>query len=232
MARARQSPQGDKENTKTAGKGRRPPRICGKVDGNPYAVYADYSRPEFEIPKLLVLTFAELYAAKFLVGLIIGDDTYEPTAPLGHRQGIRTSTGIRITMSHDGLQRVMEYQPTTDELEWDDDLIRQRVLNLKYGRGEDDPNRPTIEQQPGDAEDKLPKQGRAKDPRVPKAKVDRAGMVTANDLAVELGVEGREVRAVLRALQLTKPEGGWAFDKKAADEIREKVKAGLKEKKK
>jgi hypothetical protein len=68
----------------------------------------------------------------------------------------------------------------------------------------------------------------------PKPKVDKSGLVSANEIAAELKVEGREVRGVLRSLGLTKPDVGWAWPKDSAElkDARKKIEEGLKAAKK
>jgi len=51
----------------------------------------------------------------------------------------------------------------------------------------------------------------------------RRGKVTAVQIAEELGLPGREVRARLRALGLKKPDIGWAWDTDEAEEVKRRL---------
>lgn len=95
---------------------------------------------------------------------------------------------------------------------------------------------------PGNSTGQLdrPKQGGARrasrEPKLPKdigrVRTDTSGFISANDVAKSLGVEGREVRAALRALKAEKPSHGWSWPKKEAEGIEIQVKKFLKEAKK
>jgi hypothetical protein len=50
----------------------------------------------------------------------------------------------------------------------------------------------------------------------PKAKVDRTGKTSIQDLCAQLNIEPRDARAALRKAKVEKPSGGWLF---AADQI-------------
>ncbi len=238
MARARKSHKRSEEIAKPTRNGLKAPYRYHPPGSNQYVIYADLKKGDDPVGKLLVLSFAELYSANYFTRALIGDDTYERAELLGSREAIITSAGIRISMFGHDLERILNYEPTQLESEWEDDQLQRRVAQFKYGgyerdnssHGETDPE---VDDTPGERIPRPDKKGKAKkEKKEPKPKIDKTGMVTANDIASELGVEGREVRGVLRALKLEKPAGGWAFDKKTADEIREKVKKGLKGKKK
>lgn len=231
MARRRKSHKADEENVKSSRSGLKPFR--GRTGDNPYVIYADYLRDHPNYPKCIVLNFKELYACKYFVDQLISGDTWVECEPVGSRHGIVTASDVRITMFGDkDIWKVLEYEPTQLEAEWEEDTIRRQVAQFKYGRNVDGRIKDREEDVEEDGERRDTKSKREKvpkEPKVKKAKIDKTGKISANDIAKELGVEGREVRGVLRALKLTKPEGGWLFDKKTADEIREKVKKGLKE---
>lgn len=190
-------------------------------------VYAHMLREGEEVSRVLILIFGELYSAHFFTNLLIGDDSWtEEKDSLESKEIIRTASNIQISMYGKDLFKVINYEPTELEAEWDDEQVRRHVSQFKFGRSQkEDPE--TVDEE-GRPQEKRPK----KEKKEKKPKIDKTGMITANDIAKELGVEGRDVRGVLRAMKLQKPEGGWAFDKKTAEEIREKVKKGLKEAKK
>jgi len=198
----------------------------------PYVVYASYNPGEtYETMRWLILKFMSPQAARGHINALIGDDEWEfgVTTVLEYPSVI-TSRGVQITFRNQAmLDEVMG-------LDFEDQHMSSEVSYFKF-------RRTTERVAPKDEDDDLPKTAKAarvsraekrepKEPKAPREKVDRSGMVSANDIAAELKVEGREVRAVLRAMKLEKPAGGWWFDKKTAEAIRDKVRAGLKAKKK
>lgn len=207
----------------------------GRTGDNPYVIYCDWRREETDIPKVLILNFKAKYAAKFFLDQVMGSSEYKWVKPVGSRECIKLESGIRVSMFGKDLQMLIDYDRTIAEEEWVDDQIVRYVQNFKYGRSSeekasDHKNISGEDDRPGVRETSGKKHKQEKIKKEPKTKIDKTGMITANDIAKELGVEGREVRGVLRAMKLEKPEGGWMFDKKTAEEIREKVKKGLKEK--
>lgn len=195
----------------------------------PYVVYASYNPGEtYETMRWLILKFTTPQAARGHINALIGNDEWEfgKTTVLEYPSVI-TSRGVQITFRNQALlDEVMA-------LDFDDQHMSSEVSYFKFRKTNE---RAT----PTDEDDDLPKAAKAarasraerREPKAPREKVDRSGMVSANDIAAELKVEGREVRAVLRAMKLEKPTGGWWFDKKTAEAIRDKVRAGLKAKKK
>lgn len=215
MARSRKSHKGDEENTKE----RRGPVQY------PYVIYATYNPGEtFDTTRWLIEKFINVEAARNHVAALIGEDDYEEATFITGHKMIVTERGVRISPRFDEqFDEIM-----SESLEG---YTSSPAINyFKF--------RKTPERVEPEGDDDLPKaatgarkiRAEKKAPKEPKPKVDKTGMVSANDIAKELGVEGREVRGVLRAMKLEKPEGGWIFDKKTADEIREKVKKGLKKK--
>jgi hypothetical protein len=238
MARARKSHKSDEENTKATRSGLKP--AYGQVGANPYVIYVAYRPEDVENPKILILNFAQKYSAKFFLDQLIAGDDYEWIDPVGPkdigRRRIKTSFGLEISMYGDDLKVLLEYELRGEEAAWEDDQVRKHVARLKYGRTTEDRKRIDHVEDPDAPEEERVKGKKHKKEKKPKKekkeKIDKTNLISANDIAKELEVEGREVRGVLRALKLVKPEGGWLFDKKTADEIREKVKKGLKEAKK
>lgn len=197
----------------------------------PYVVYASYNPGEtYETMRWLILKFMDAQSARGHINALIGNDEWEfgVTTVLEYPSVI-TSRGVQITFRNQAmLDEVMA-------LDYDEQRMTSDVSYFKF-RKVDERRAPTE-----DEDDDLPKSAKAarasraekrepREPKAPKEKVDRSGMVSANDIAAELKVEGREVRSVLRAMKLEKPAGGWWFDKKTAEEIRDKVRKGLKEK--
>jgi len=238
MARARKSHRHDEEIAKTRRGELKPVR--GQPGDNPYVIYVSYSRADLEIPKVLVLNFKAEYAARFFLDQLIGEDEWEWTESVGSRHCILTATGLKIGMfSKTDFKMLLDYNLSEKEAEWHDTQIEKAVKALKYGLTEEDLASKRRRYRSEDEEDTdedtgtpdKPKREK-KPPKEKKAKVDKTGLVSANDIATELKVEGREVRGVLRSLKLEKPEHGWAWDKKTAEDIKTKVIKGLKEAKK
>lgn len=232
MARARKSHIGDEEKIKPR-RGGIEPAYGSRVGDNIYVVYADLRREHDDHSRILVLNFAARYAAKFFISKLIHNDTWEKCNPIGSRTGIITSSGVRITMFNDEIWPILDHELTEAEAEWRDDLVEKYVMSFKYGRGDsvkEETPPPTVE---GEGVPQPRKEKPAKTPKPePKPKVDTSGHVSANDLAKQFGVEGREVRAVLRSLKLEKPAHGWSWPKDEADKIKAQVEKGLKEAKK
>lgn len=234
MARARKSHAPDEEKTKT-----RLEPAFGSCGDNPYVIYCDLTRDGEEHSRVLVKNFKAKYAAKFMLNKLIRDDTWEECDPVGGRKGIITASGIRITMFGDDLFMLLDYEPTGAELEWRDEQTEKHVLQFKYGSSEYAKPKAENDDEPEDLDPDLPKHAPAarearKEKREnvvkeKKPKIDTSGMVSANDIAKELKVEGREVRGVLRSMKLEKPAHGWAWSKDEAAKIKEKVSVALKE---
>lgn len=237
MTRARKSHDTSEEEVKSS-KHKLKPAYSSKVGGDHLVVYADLQREGDPYARVLVLKFAAEYAARAFINGLIHNDEWEWIDPIGNRKCIRTTTGVRISMFGDSLAMLLDYKMSSDEKEWTDELMKQNTLRFKYGTHEaanKDDN-----QQSEDGTDETLGAGRAvtskskqKEPRAPKepkVKVDKSGFVSANDIATELKVEGREVRGVLRKVGAVKPDIGWMWAKgsKELKEARAIIEKGLK----
>lgn len=216
------------------------PAYGGKPGSNPYVVYADLQKDGDPTPRILILNFAAKYAAAYFINKLIHGNTWEECEPIGSREGIRTASGVRITMFNKDIWPLLEYKPTDAEAAWEDEGVDKSVLRFKYGRHEEVKRRDDNEQDEagsdgdsGEGKTK-PKRQKSSSPREPKAKVDKSGHVSANDIAKELKLEGREIRGILRGSKLEKPAHGWSWpkDSKELKEIRKLIEAGVKELKK
>lgn len=245
MARTRKSHEPGEEKPK-ARKPKLEPAYSPRVDGHRYVIYATYAREGDPIGKILVLKFLATYAAKRMVTMLIGKDEYEWELWCDRDDMIVTSRGVKIRAHKDQMKELIEYEPTEEEAAWRDEQLIASVQRFLYGRSEspaadrDEPEDLNADTDGGVAKSKTrakdtkPARERREKPEAApkKPRVDTSGMVTANDIAKKLGVEGREVRGVLRALKLEKPEYGWAWPKKEAADIEAKIVKGLKEAKK
>ena len=240
MARTRKSHEPGEEKPKT-----RTPIGLGAyspmVDGHKYVIYATWAREGDPVGKVLVLKFLGTFAAKRMVTMLIGKDDWEWQLCYERDDMIVTSKGIKIRAGTTQMKEIMRYEPTEAEDAWRDEQLIASVQRFLYGSREvDRRDEPEVELEDADGEMETPRARTkaAKLPKAPKvvkekkARVDTSDMVTANDIAKKLGVEGREVRGVLRAMKMEKPAHGWAFDKKTAADIEAKVTAGLKAAKK
>lgn len=243
MARARKSHESDEEKTKTR---LEPP--FGASGDNPYVVYCDLKRESDEYARVLILNFKAKYAARFMLSRLIMSDEWEWVDPIGGRKCIKTSSGVRVSMFGDDLAMLLDYEPTGAEAEWRDQGVEQNVLRFKYGshdgmkKNDPIPDSSAVDDDADPAErhsdraelsndrrGQLKPKREDRPKREPRDKPDTVGHVSANDIAKELKVEGREVRAVLRSLKLEKPEHGWSWPKEQADRIRTQIVAALHE---
>lgn len=233
MARTRKSHETVEENTQTRSGQRKPP-FSPKVAGNRYVIYvAKRSSDPDKTPQVIVSSFNEWYAVRYFMMKLIGKDTYEDFDFHNIRTGIKTSDGIEITMPQKGLvKQILGYEPTDDEAIWEDLNTKTNALRIKYGQVErDDPEGETGEKPAKDAKVRAePKPKREKAPKADKKpSVDKSGMVSAITIAEEFKLEGREIRGILRASKLTKPEGGWMWkkDSKELKEARKVISEGV-----
>lgn len=232
MARSRKSHEASKEDMKRTRNGREP-AYSGKVDGHRYVIYCHMKKDN--ISHVLVEKFFATYAANYFIDKVIGNDTIEWSKWFDRDTSIITSSGICIRAHLDQIREIYEYDPTEAESEWVDDQLIRKVNSFKYGASEYS-SKAYIEENlpmpPEERKQRREKSNKVREAKPQRVKHDTSGMISANDIAKKLGVEGREVRAVLRAMKLEKPEYGWMFDPKTAAEIEVKVKDGLKAKKK
>lgn len=241
MARTRKSHKTSEEDAKPA-RGKLKPAYSGKVGGNKLVVYADLQRPTDPYARVLVLNFAAEYAARYFIDLLIHTDEWKWVDPIGSRKCLKTTGGVRISMFGDDLKMLLDYKMTEDERAWEDDQVKNSTLRFKYGvheqapRGGDDNEEEQhgADEASGERRAKAPKskRGEPRTPKEPKVKVDKSGFISANDIAADLKVEGREVRGALRASGMTKPDIGWmwAKDSKELKEARKTIEANLKKK--
>jgi hypothetical protein len=245
MARAGKSHVTREETTK----GGLQPAYSPKVDGHKYVIYAGLKKDTDPYGRTIALKFLATYAARYMVDKLIGNDEwewemwpqYEGADPRDHM--IRTSSGITIRAHKEQMKEIIEYELSSAEAEWRCDQTLRAVNQFKHGRHEahnenelpvhspvsrsrEDRNDTENAPEPA-APAKLNRPSEPKQPRV-----DTSGHTSANDIAKRLGVEGREVRGVLRTLKLEKPAHGWSWPKKEAEAIEAQISKGLKEAKK
>lgn len=215
MARARKSHISNEEKVKTR---------SGPVE-YPYVVYCSYHREGEDHARCLVLKFTDPASARNMVDQVIGNDEWGWQLWLERDDMVVTSKGIKVRAGGAQMREVMDVDPANvGRAEIKD------VLVFKYGSPEGGRKEEPviIHRQSGgqiaEVLEKAPKPVKEK-----KLKIDTSGMVSANDIAKKLKVEGREVRGVLRSLKLEKPAHGWAWSKDEAAKIEEKVSVALKE---
>jgi hypothetical protein len=235
MARCRRtSSQTDKEEFNRRGE-LEPP--CGPTGHNQYVIYID-KRQEQGSPseRCLVSIFNADYAAAWVIRTTIGNDEWDWVEDPPYRdQCIRTSAGIEISMYGENLKKLMDFEPSEKEKEWKDERLYPGIMRLKYGTVWEAPPREKFEEIEVEdevtGEVKKVKQKKVKEKKPPKekkAKVDKSGMVTAGDLAKDLGIEPRIFRGALRAMKKIKPQGGWFWTSDEAKGIKAEVEKHLK----
>ena len=220
------------------------PPYASIPSGNIYVVYARYNKASESgatDPRTIVHTFAALYAAKHFVSLLCKSaDVTWAVGPSKFDKLFSTFVGVKVESEH--LREIYEYEPTEEEAEWRDERLNRSIASLLHApvhenmklEGDEKENTELMEKHPDYVErlNKREKSNRTRqaDPNK-KPKVDTSGMVSANKIADELGVHGREVRAVLRAMKEKKPDHGWAWTVDEANKMRDKIKAALDKKK-
>lgn len=254
MARTRKSHKADEEETKSSSS-KLEPAYSPHVSGHRYVVYATLTKEGDPYSRSLVLKFLGTYAAQHFVKKLIGTDDIEWSLFMDRDEMITTHpTGITIRAHLDEMRKIYDHQPTEAESDWKDPRLIGSINQFRYGKHEahkfepiadygndndgglvenrgEDTSRDSSSSSPNGR--KSPKPDRAPKPvREPRNKVDTSGHVSANDLAKKLGVEGREVRGVLRGLKLDKPAHGWSWPKKEAEGIEVQVIKALKQAKK
>lgn len=230
MARTRKSSKTNEEVVRRTIDGLKHPYPARPGQGR-YVIYCDTQKQDEQYPRVLVLIFAEAYAAARLVKILIGKDELEACA-LGSRAGVLTSSGIRITAFPENMiLDLIEYDPTSEEAEWRDQDMEQSAMRLKLGTRwevtkDEVEEEEVIDDATGEVVTRKVKGKKGKTPRVKKEKaprIDRTGMVTATDLAARLKIEPRIFRGALRALKKVKPTGGWLWSKDDAEAIFKEV---------
>lgn len=237
MARSRKSHEAGKENVKTSSL-KLKPAYSGKVGGDKFIVYADLQREGDPYARVLILKFAAEYSARGFINALIHNDSWQWVDPIGSRKCIRTETGVRISMFGNSLEELLTYKLSEEEKLWGDDQLKQNVLRFKYGTHEavnkDDNKQPQdgADETLSDGGTSSKKSGRKepKSSREPKVKVDKSGFTSANEIAAKFNLEGREIRGILRASDLKKPDIGWMWAKKSPElkQAEEVIKAGVK----
>lgn len=191
----------------------------------PYVVYASKEGPPL---KWLILKFTSAWGARNMIHQLIGRDTYEwkKMASVGWNYML-TSNGINISLRHNGLNKeVMELEFNEAE-----SFMSPEVRYFLHGPSESHRAAYVDSDLPKHSPVAKSRRERASgEPKERKAKVDRTGYVSANEIAAQLGVPGRDVRGILRTLKLQKPVRGWCWPKDEAEEIKKKIEKGLKAK--
>jgi hypothetical protein len=244
LARARKSHDGDEEKIKS----RQPTGLqpySSHVSGHRYVLYATYAREGETVGRVLVLKFLGTFAAKRMALLLINKDEFTWDVWREQHAMIVTDRGVHIHAHGDQMKEIMEHEFTTAEDEWRDASLTASCNRLLFGRTADiipDDELPVHSPRRADKEvadgkpdrkvsDNRPSSPDPKPKRVPKdaaPRADTSGHISAGDIAKTLGVEPREVRAVLRGSDFTKPSHGWSWPAKEAEGIKEQIAKALK----
>jgi hypothetical protein len=248
MARARKSHVGDEEIAKPKRSKQLEEPYSPRVNGHKYVIYCDWHKQGDKHPRVLVLKFLATYAARQLLMKMIGKETYHVERWFDRDDMIVTASGIKMRAYKTQITELLAYEPTEEEAAWSDEQLIGSINRFKYGSNpEDVAANDDDEKGSGDNEpstdgsllsgSRLRKSG-AKDPkpvrRPKKPKVDKGEYVSANEIAADLKVEGRIVRAVLRSVGLKKPDIGWSWLKASPElaDVRKQIEQGLKAEKK
>lgn len=247
MARRKKSPEIGKETAKIP-VGLSCPPYSSRNGGNKYVVYVDYHPEGEDNPRVIVYSFLGTFAAKWFVQRLIGEDTFEFGQWNFHQDDtiITTAMGIQIRMTGDQLRDVLAYDFVGDEEDWKDEGLARSIAYLKWGKWEHKASNVNIvETEDGPQEVKLSrkevkkaeraarreeknKEREANPQKTPRIKFDKSVVVTAGDLAEQMGILARDFRAALRKLKMEKPAGGWHWSTSEAEEIKKRVKGALK----
>lgn len=246
MARKKKSHENDVENTKPRQAGGLQP-YSGHVAGHKYVIYATYAREGEKVGRILVMKFLGTFAAKRMVLTLINKDEYTWDVLRGQHARITTERGVDIHAHGQQLKEIMEHEFTAEEDEWRDPALTGHCNRFLFARDagavSDVEHLPvhspirksggntdgTTDSDRSDVRPDVPVKKPKREPVSRTPRVDTSGLVTANDIAKALGVEGRDVRGVLRGAAFTKPDhGNWAWPKKEAEGIKEQIAKELK----
>lgn len=222
MARARKSHAPHEEKTKS--------RKFGPIE-YPYVIYCSYHREGEDHPRCLILKFTDPESARNMVDQVIATDEWEWQLWLERDDMVVTSKGIKIRAGGNQMREVMDVDPADVDRAEIKGVLTFKYGSLEGGRCEELPvHSPVRKNATGDEDDApAPKSLKKKVVKEKKPKIDTSGMVSANDIAKKLKVEGREVRGVLRSMKLEKPaHGNWSWPKDEAAKIEEKVSVAIK----
>lgn len=245
MARPRKSPVSNVEKVKDDSS-----PYSGKVGGNPYVAYVSYKPEGEEYPRVLVYSFLGAYAAKWFLNKIIGEDDYK-VGKWKYNEldtDLTTSFGVHVRMAGDQIDQLLAYEfANVFEETWKDERLAKALAYLKWGKWEHRPSNDTVtvdteegpQERPMSRKEKRDAERAARreeknrkreaDPtKTPRPKFDKSVVVTAGDLAEQMGILPREFRAALRKLKMEKPAGGWHWSTSEAEDIKAKVKKALK----
>lgn len=155
--------------------------------------------------------FYDVFGAKKLIDLLIGDSEYEEI----NETCIKTDLGIKIKCAD--LEKIMAHKYSKEEAAWVMPPPYDRMAQLFRGES----YKAAKDEMPIPKKAVMPT---ARDPKVPrKPKPD--GMITIQDLCAELKIDPSKARAHLRSSKTPKPDHGWAWPAKEVDAIRKVLKA-------
>lgn len=182
--------------------------------------YVFYCRKDPD--KLLVQIFAAKFAGKkFMEAMTKGDKIVWE-----RRNECRLASGAVIKCAE--LEEILDYE-YKNEAEKEFQLPNNYLETVRYFQhGVPSDLRSHKPSLTPDGEKKPVKPQAPVAPAHKPKRKEKDGKVTAATVADELGVTARQLRGALRAAKIEKPEGGWAWDPKEAEQIKEQVKKHLK----
>jgi hypothetical protein len=176
--------------------------------------------------KLVILTFAIVWAAKKCVDQLLEGEEYRWL----DKHTIMTPSGKKIKSEQ--LEEIIEYDYSKEEQEWDFPPSDTKLaIQLFLAKPK------TQEERAAEIKERNERLGltgtsvEVKAPRVKKEKVPRAsreGLTSVADICEEIGMDPPDARAILRKKKIEKPAQGWVGDENWAREIRKVLEANIK----
>lgn len=169
--------------------------------------------------------FVGTYAAKKFVDGLIGDDKIRWLYPdrLTNAADVNDFATGEYVIQSSTLEEIMEHEYTPAEESWE--LPRPYSDYVKQGRGL--APTPVKHEEEATAPASKGKRSPPVTSHVVKRPAPSGDSVTIGDIADELKIPASKARAVLRSLNLTKPEGGWVFNKQQKEEMVKKIQSAL-----
>lgn len=189
--------------------------------------------------------FYGTYAARKFLDVLLKDVDWEFAKPneneVGHNDPgkhlIECSNGIQVkAWKHDF--DVLDYEMTEEEEAWEipEPHIHQwYALRARADAGDPEPTpmkyltKEERREAKREAREARRSEKAERAPRTPRP--SKEGLVTAVEIAKEMGVDPKEARIALRASDEKKPDCGWAWDRSEVERIKKVIKANLKVKK-
>lgn len=161
-----------------------------------------------------------LWQAKRFLDLLLDAEQWEWDTKRIVASQPQLITGHGLKVRGDTLERIVAHEYTKDELQLMlSDAEERRARQIMLAMPDPDEVHEAIAQE----------RSERKARKETTAKIDRSGKVTISEIAEELDMEPKDARAILRALKIEKPLGGWLFDPAEVDTIKEQLNTNRKD---